>query len=84
MKYGSAIILIGAVLLTCRVYADEYLFETDYRSISVEDDQRVYNPIDLSWDESGVCYLLCKGSCTVLVLNQKMELLSGSQKAGIL
>lgn len=82
MKIKSLVFFIGCALVASQVDATEFLFESEYQSISVEEDLRVYSPVDVSWDGNGLGYLLCQGSCTVMVFNEKMEIISAFGECG--
>jgi len=50
--------------------------------LSVDDDARVYKPVDVAWDTAGLAYLLCEGSCSVLVVDNNFEVVREIGRCG--
>jgi hypothetical protein len=51
------------------------IFEHPATILTYDEDERIFRPVDVAWDEGGLCYLLCAGSCKVLVLDEEFNVI---------
>ncbi len=58
------------------------VFGTIKAELSCDDDARVYNPADIAWDDSGLAYLLCAGSCSVLIIDVEFKVVGEIGRCG--
>lgn len=76
MAYSAGISVAGVVT------EDPVTFGIINAKLSCDDDLRVHKPVDITWDDSGLAYLLCAGSCRILVIDDEFEVVGEIGRCG--
>jgi len=71
-RWISCFGLLG--LLICAAASAGTVFEPPAVRLTFDADERIHRPLDIVWDEHGTGYLLCEGSCKVLVLDEAFQI----------
>ena len=72
-KYLAGVLILS--LVAAPSFGQLFSLEDAFHSMSIDDDVRMYKPVDVAWDAAGLCYLLFQGSCQVLVLGEDYEII---------